>query len=253
MKIVLIGAGNLATNLGKALRHAGHDIVQVFSRTAESADALAHILQCPSTTCLSDVSLDADVCILSVKDSALADIASQVLPGREHMLFLHTAGSMPMDVFAAGRRGVFYPMQTFSKSREVDFRCIPCFVEASSADDLECVRRLASTVSDRVYNLTSDQRKYLHVAAVFCCNFVNHCYAQTESLLKEHDIPFDVMLPLIDETAEKVHVLSPREAQTGPAVRWDENVIARHESMLQGTALDIYHLMSHAIHEMQKK
>lgn len=251
MRIVLIGAGNLATNLGKALFHAGHEIVQVWSRTEESARALADVLKCASTTDLNGVEKSADVFIISVKDSVLSSVASSLKEGREGQLFVHTAGSMPMDTLPFERRCVFYPMQTFSKSKEVDFSVIPCFVEAKEEADMELLKTLALTISDTVYELDSENRKYLHLSAVFCCNFANHCYSLGAELLKKHgDIPFSVMLPLIDETASKLYSMSPQEAQTGPAVRWDTNVMDKHLQLLADTPdmQKIYELMSKSIH-----
>ena len=251
MKIVLIGAGNLATNLGKALHRAGHEVAQVWSRTEESAAALAKVLGCKHTTDISAVVAEADLFIISVKDSALQSVAPSLYVGREGQLVVHTAGSMPMDTLPFEHRGVLYPMQTFSRDKEVDFSLIPCFVEAQDEKDREVLMTLSKTISDTVLELDSDNRKFLHLAAVFCCNFANHCYALGERLLQEHgNIPFDVMLPLIDETAQKLHTLSPSEAQTGPAVRWDENVIAKQMHLLAEAPdmQQIYDLMSKSIH-----
>ena len=254
MKIVLIGAGNLATNLGKALFRAGHEIVQVYSRTEASASALADVLHCSHTTDLKEVIKRADVFVISIKDSALSAVASSLQEGREGQLFVHTAGSMPMDVLPFERCGVFYPMQTFSKNKEVDFSVIPCFIEAKENTDLQLLKTLALTISDTVYELDSDNRKYLHLAAVFCCNFANHCFGLGARLLQEHgNIPFSVMLPLIDETAAKLYLMSPREAQTGPAVRWDTNVMEKHLQLLAETPdlQTIYQQFSKSIHDDQ--
>ena len=253
MKIILIGAGNLATNLGKALKKAGHDICQVYSRTMASASALAKTLSCEATDDLRQVRNDAEVYILSIKDSALADVAANLCRGREEAVFLHTAGSMPMDIFGgmACHYGVLYPMQTFSKTREVDFSIIPTFIEYNDDRAGQAVRTLAGSITRRVYPLASADSKYLHLSAVWACNFVNHCYDIASELLASHGIPFDVMLPLIDETARKVHSLSPHEAQTGPAVRYDENVInAQTQLMVKAPLLQqIYRLLSAHIHE----
>ena len=252
MKIVFIGAGNLATNLGKALRKAGHEIVQVYSRTEESASALADVLQCPYTTVLDSVADWSDIYIVSVKDDALKMVAEGLTEGHPDRFIVHTAGSMPMDVILCRRRGVLYPMQTFSKQREVDFSGIPCFVEALQDDDCQRLMALAHSISDNVHELSSENRKYLHLAAVFCCNFANRCFAIGEELLREHgNVPFSVMLPLIDETARKLHSLSPRDAQTGPAVRWDTNVIDKQMGLLSSTPdlRDIYERLSKNIHD----
>ena len=257
MKIILIGAGRLATHLGSALHRAGHDILQVYSRTQASASALADKFGSEAVTDLHLLKDDAEVYIFSVKDQVLGDLIPQVCKGREQALFVHTAGSMPMDIFrdAARRYGVLYPMQTFSKERALDFSIIPCFVEGSDEATLRTVTLLAESVSTRVMTLTTDRRRYLHLAAVFACNFANHCYHLAEDILAQHDIPFDMMLPLIDETAAKVHELSPEKAQTGPAVRYDENVIHRQLQLLDGDDLlqDVYRLMSQSIHQTATK
>lgn len=256
MKIVLIGAGNLATHLGKALHAAGHDMVQVFSRTMQSAETLASLLDAEPLTDIAQVRDDADVYIFSVKDSALEQLISQ-LCGGEKKVFLHTAGSMPMSVFRgkALHYGVLYPMQTFSKQREVDFSIIPCFIEANDEFALKQIEGLAGQISHRVYQLSSEDRKYLHLSAVFACNFANHCYAASQELLQQHGIPFDVMLPLIDETAAKVHGMTPKEAQTGPAVRYDENVIGKQIRLLENQPYfqKIYDCMSKSIHELESE
>ena len=256
MKIVLIGAGNLATHLGKTLHAAGHDMVQVFSRTMQSAETLASLLDAEPLTDMAQVRDDADVYIFSVKDSALEQLISQ-LCGGEKKVFLHTAGSMPMSVFRekALHYGVLYPMQTFSKQREVDFSIIPCFIEANDEFALKQIEGLAGQISHRVYQLSSEDRKYLHLSAVFACNFANHCYAASQELLQQHGIPFDVMLPLIDETAAKVHGMTPKEAQTGPAVRYDENVIGKQIRLLENQPYfqKIYDCMSKSIHELESE
>lgn len=254
MRIVLIGAGNLATNLGKALFHAGHEIVQVYSRTEESASALAAVLKCAHTVDLAAVSTNADVFIFALKDDAVERVAYQLKKGRENLLFVHTAGSLHVDVLPTARRGVLYPMQTFSRYKDVDFSVIPCFIESAQQKDKELLLALAKTISDTVYELDSDNRKYLHLAAVFCNNFANHCFTLGAQLLKEHgNLPFSVMLPLIEETANKLHTMSPHEAQTGPAVRQDKSVLNKHQLLLSSTPnlLKIYELLSESIYHDQ--
>ena len=235
MRIVLIGRGRLATNLLPALQQAGHEVTSINSRTLEG------------------LPWEADVFIVSVKDSALQEVIGHAAKGREAQLFVHTAGSMPMDGFEGHthRYGVFYPMQTFSKERLVDFQKIPVFIEG----DDTLIRELAESISQSVYQLSTADRKYLHLSAVFACNFVNHCYALSAELLERHGLPFSVMLPLIDETAGKVHELHPLDAQTGPAVRYDENVIRMQSDLLAETPelQDIYERMSLDIHRKAKK
>ena len=233
MKIALIGRGRVATHLGKALLQAGHKVVSVNSRT------------------LAELPQDADAYIIAVKDSALQEVISKVTKGRESSLFLHTAGSMPLSVFDGYTRhgGVLYPMQTFSMECEVDFREIPLFIEASDAESLQQIRTLADGISQHVYELSTADRRYLHLAAVFACNFVNHCYTLAADVLAQKGLPFDVMLPLVDETARKVHELSPKAAQTGPAIRGDQNVMKAQAALLDTPERTIYELLSKSIQE----
>ena len=253
MDVVLIGAGRVATHLGMALKQAGHRIVCVYSRTIASASALAARTDSLATDDVRQMPQSADVFVIAVKDAVLATLAAQLSKGREGQLFLHTAGSMPMGVFQGlvCHYGVFYPMQTFSKERQVDFSEIPVFIEGSDHEALTCARTLAESVSHRVFVMSSDERKYLHLAAVFACNFTNHCYALAADILHDHGLPFDIMLPLIDETTRKVHDFEPSQVQTGPAVRYDENVISMQAAMLADHPLmqDIYERMSQSIHQ----
>ncbi|MDD4608825.1 MAG: F420-dependent NADP oxidoreductase [Bacteroidaceae bacterium] len=251
-KIVFIGAGNLATNLATALVAAGCSVTQVFSRTTESAEALAQRVGAASTTTLTAIDSTADLYIVSLKDSALIARLDEIAAIHPTGFFVHTAGSIAMDIWEdkVAHYGVFYPMQTFSKERLVDFSEIPLFLEASDAAHLLLLQQLAHRLTSKVYLANSLQRKYLHLSAVFACNFANQMYAISAHLLEKHQLPFDVMLPLIDETARKVHTLSPLAAQTGPAVRYDENVIQMQSALLQEEPLlqTIYEKMSQQIH-----
>jgi predicted short-subunit dehydrogenase-like oxidoreductase (DUF2520 family) len=252
MKIVIIGSGNLATQLSLALREAHQDIVQIFSRTEAHAKALAEKIGCAYTASLDDIRTDADIYILAVKDDALAALAATVCASRPNALFLHTAGSMPMAVFKdhASQYGVLYPMQTFSKNRPVNFREIPCFIEASSPQALDTIRSLAASISDQVVDCDSEKRKKMHLAAVLACNLTNHCYRLAERVLEAEQIDFRLFLPLIEETARKVRTLSPKDAQTGPMVRYDQNVMNMQMAMLpDARTREIYRLMAESIHE----
>lgn len=254
--IVCIGAGNVATHLSKALQQKGFQLLQVYSRTEESARTLAQALGCEWTTQLAQVCEQADVYIVSVKDAVLETVIDQLAHCNPEALYLHTAGSMPMEVWKGKRKnyGVAYPMQTFSKHRDICFADVPFFLEANTAENLSLLREIIENLSPKVYEASSTQRKYLHIAAVFACNFSNHMYAICEHLLTAYQLPFESMLPLIDETARKVHELSPLEAQTGPARRYDENVIQRHLDMLQEEEpqlAEIYRLLSQHIHQYE--
>lgn len=255
MNIVVIGSGNLATQLSLALKDAGMDIVQVYSRTEEHARQLADHLGCGFAASIEDVRRDADVYILSIKDDAISEVAADLCSERPNGLFIHTAGSVPMSVFRpfANHYGVLYPMQTFSKNRRVDFRPIPCFIEASDAQSLATIRSMAERVSDNVVEVDSERRKKLHLAAVLACNLTNHCYRLAERVLEEEQIDFRLFLPLIEETARKVQYLSPRAAQTGPMVRYDTGIMDMQISLLPDERTrQIYRLMAESIHEDSK-
>lgn len=236
MKVVLIGRGRLATNLEHALLAVGHEVVSINSRTLEA------------------LPMEADVFVVAVKDTALTDVIRAATKRRENQLFVHTAGSMPMDHFAGqtAHYGVFYPMQTFSKTRLVDFNDISLFLEASDDTSMERLKKLAATLTTHIFELDSEGRKHLHLAAVFACNFVNHCYALSAEVLAAKGLPFSVMLPLVDETAQKVHELAPKDAQTGPAVRGDQNVLQMQANMLADNPAvkQIYEALSNNIQRL---
>ena len=231
MNIVIIGQGNVATNLDYAFRKKGIACQMVSSR--EGLDRL------PA----------ANVYIYAVRDEALPSVVAQVV-GVGKALHLHTSGTMPITVFGDDKphAGVFYPFQTFSKARVIeDFSTVPVFFEARGIDDISAVYSLALTITSRVYEASQHDRERLHVAGVFTNNFTNLMYTMAAELLKNTHIPFSALLPLIDETAAKIHTLSPREAQTGPARRGDENVMNHHLSLLTEEQQAIYRLLSDAI------
>ena len=250
MEIVFVGAGRVATHLAKALNAGGHHITAVYSRTMASAEVLASVVDAVPTNRIDALPQKADVFILSVKDSVLKDVIFELREGREQQVFLHTAGSIPMSVFGEHQhRGVFYPMQTFSMEKKVDFSRVHIFIEGGDAEILNLARKLGETLSSHIHELSSEERRYLHLAAVFACNFANHCFSLSAEILEAHGLPFEVMLPLIKETADKVETVLPREAQTGPAVRRDENVMNAQKALLADAPQmqQIYDLMSKSI------
>ena len=250
MKIVFIGAGNLATRLSLAIQRVGMQIGQVYSHTEASARQLATRLGCPWTNDLSALQEDGDLYVFSLKDTVLSDVISKVKPNNG--MWVHTAGSMPMSVFEgyAQRFGVLYPLQTFSKGRNVNFDVIPIFLEANTDKNADYLKNIASALSENVRFMSSEKRRSLHLAAVFACNFTNHIYTLSYKLLENESIPADVLLPLIDETVSKIHSMPPAVAQTGPAIRYDENVINKHLAMLDDPDMQaIYRLLSQSIHK----
>lgn len=274
MKIVFLGSGNVATHLSQALNHSMSDeVVQVYSPTAENAESLAELLSCGYCTDINDVDVNADIYICSVKDSVQRQVW---LALKKHFndsnvtlaekIVVHTAGALAMDgedglssVFP--NCGVVYPVQSFSKQRSVDLSHTPFLIEATIPSTLEKLRRLVATVSDRCYDATTRQRNALHPAAVFASNFANHMYAIANRLMEKNGLPFDILIPLIQETAQKVMEVTPVAAQTGPAVRGDEAVMSKQEKGLNEdgneTELEIYRLISQNIQkyrdEFQRK
>lgn len=254
--IVLIGAGNVATHLGKAFHEAGCRIRMVYSRTKESARILAESIGCPYTTNITSIDNEADIYIVSLKDSVLDHILPELVKCNSKALFVHTAGSVSIDIWKGltHRYGVLYPMQTFSKQRDINFDNVHFFIEANTEEDTELLIKTASLISRHIFKASSEQRKYLHISAVFACNFANHMYSICEHLLTSHGLPFSAMLPLIDETAEKVHHLSPVSAQTGPAQRDDHNIMNNHLSLLKDEPeiAELYLRISENIHNYQR-
>jgi predicted short-subunit dehydrogenase-like oxidoreductase (DUF2520 family) len=231
MNIVIIGQGNVASNLHHAFTKKGVACQMVSSREG--------LCEVPN----------ANVYIYAVRDEALAAVAAQV-KGKEKSLHLHTSGSMPISVFGLDKphAGVFYPFQTFSKARLIeDFSTVPVFFEARGIDDISAVYSLALTITSRVYETTQHDRERVHVAGVFACNFTNLMYNLAADLLSSTHIPFKALLPLIEETAAKVHSLHPSDAQTGPARRGDVNVMEHHMSLLNDEQKQVYQLLSKAI------
>lgn len=189
----------------------------------------------------------ADLTIIAVTDDAIK-LVSDEIPYQNHLV-VHTSGTTSMQMLNnKNRKGVFYPLQTFSKSRPVDFKNIPLCLETEQENDLKCLKVLAQQMSDKVYEISSEQRKSLHVSAVFVSNFVNHMYAIGDKICEENNIPFEILHPLIQETAVKITSLSPEEAQTGPAVRHDEKTITTHQNFLTNeTFKNIYKLITESI------
>lgn len=252
--IVMVGAGNLATNLAKAFYRKGFRIVQVYSRTEDAARTLAQQVEASYTTDIDALASHARLYVAALRDEVLPALLPRMVKGHEEALWVHTAGSLPLEVWKGHTPsyGVFYPMQTFSKHREVDFAGIPVFVEGCDEACTAFLRAVASVLSRKVYEATSDQRRYLHLSAVFACNFTNHLYDVAARLLARHGLPFEALLPLIDETARKVHILAPGEAQTGPAVRGDKAVMEEHLRLLADNLplQDLYRQMSEGIRRM---
>lgn len=233
MNIVLLGSGNVATQLGRAFKLANQTIVQVWSPTFENAAELADSLAAEALANLDDLDHTADLYIISVKDDAIRDVAASLKIADK--LMVHTSGTTGLDILegTSTKIGVLYPLQTFTKARAVDFRSVPIAIEGNSDEVVETIRAIADRISEKVTVLSSEQRRALHIAAVFACNFTNHLFTIASDILKEQNLDFNLLRPLIAETAEKIRLNEPSSVQTGPAVRNDKLTIDAHLKMLE--------------------
>lgn len=249
MNIVLLGSGRVATQLGKALHRAGIPIAQVYSPTEAHAQALALQVHAKPISVLHELTKEADIYLISVKDDAIASLVAQL--DLKDKLLVHTSGSTDMELLKVGSAnyGVLYPLQTFSFEKDVDFSQVPIALEASSPENLKLLESLAHKLSPKIVHMSSEQRLVLHIAAVFACNFSNHVFALAQQLLENKHIPFDYLRPLIAETAAKVQQALPSEVQTGPAIRKDEKTIEKHLDFLKSSPhlQEIYRLLSQSI------
>lgn len=234
-RIVLVGSGRVAWHLGKRLKDKGLPVSQVLSRNPEHAQALGEALQTAWSGKWSDVLPEADWLLLAVRDDAIGEVAAQLAGLVPGALATHTSGATPAAVLAPHfkRYGVFYPLQTFSLERKPVWSKIPFCVDASTAQDISFLEKTASKIGHRVYRVDDAQRAQLHVAAVFANNFANHCFAIAEKILREKDLPFELLHPLMEETLAKALQNSPADVQTGPAARGDAETMKRHLVLLE--------------------
>jgi len=255
VKIGIIGSGNVAQHLivafQKAIAEGAQiEITTVFSRQNTSVSNLLN----PNIICSDWGNLkETDLYIIAVSDNAIAEV-SEKMPFK-NKLVVHTSGAVSVDVIHSNnRKGVFYPLQTFSKNAAIDFKTIPICIESENKVDLELLKKVATAIADSFYEINSEQRKALHVAAVFVNNFTNNLYQIGNEICKENNIPFEILFPLIRETTEKIHKMAPLEAQTGPAKRNDEETIKSHLAFLTDeNHKNIYKILTQSIQNNGKK
>lgn len=242
-QICMIGAGNVATHLSLALQRSGHEITQVFSRTEETAKVLAERLNCPYTNNIQEI-FQAQLSIIAISDDAINTISSKISGP-----VVHTSGTKPLEILLNSASGVFYPLQTFSKNKDVDFRNIPICIEANNKEIMSLLQNIANSISDHVYSISSEQRKNLHLSAVIACNFSNLMYQFASEICSTHNISFEMLKPLINETSEKINHISAVKAQTGPAQRKDLETIKEQLLLLEKDKekKEIYKLLTQSI------
>lgn len=251
-KITIIGSGNVATLLSKVIVNKGFSINQIFSKLKINAEILIKKLatnqQIRATDSIAEIDNTSDIYIICVKDDVIATVVNQFL--FKDKLIVHTSGSVDITVFNGFNQfGVFYPLQTFSKEKETDLTTVPFCIEGNSKQTTQLLIDLATSFSNKVYKINSEQRKMLHLAAVFACNFTNYMYAVAEEITTKNNIDFDILIPLIQETVKKIEYQSPKKAQTGPAKRKDFNTIQKHLQLLEDDdeLKEIYQLISSRI------
>jgi predicted short-subunit dehydrogenase-like oxidoreductase (DUF2520 family) len=252
-RVVVLGAGNVAWHLAPALEQSGHQIVAVYSRTYNRAAALASRLQTAhACTNLAFSDMAASIFVVAVPDQAIPEVMAQArFP--KGSLVVHTSGSLPLTVLEAGgpdiRKGVLYPLQTFSQNKPVDFAMVPICVEGEDPENTRLLTALARTLTDRVYVVQSEERRQLHLAAVFACNFTNHLLGIGFDLLHKAGLPEQLLHPLVEETLQKALRFPPFTVQTGPAVRGDQQVVEEHLRLLadQPGEQTLYQLLSQSI------
>ncbi|WP_233884104.1 Rossmann-like and DUF2520 domain-containing protein [Tenacibaculum piscium] len=244
IKIVIIGGGNVAIHLANAFYKTKKVLLtQMYARNIQQ---IIHLKERVAITDNINLLADADIYIIAVSDDAISAVSSKI--DKKNSLVLHTSGSVSLDSLKNnGRKGVFYLLQSFSKDKKINFDKIPFCLEASTKKDLKLLKKLASSIGKKIYAINSEQRKILHVSAVFVNNFTNHMYKIGNDICKENNVPFEILHPLIEETALKIQKLSPEKAQTGPAKRNDTQTIANHLELLNKEQQTIYQLITSSI------
>ena len=247
---VVLGTGNVATQLCKAFEsNAILQIVQVYGRSKEKLHPFKTV---PNHTTQLEELLPADLYFLAVSDKAIQELSQKLPP--LNGLVVHTSGGVSLEALSQTRKGVFYPLQTFTKGKVLDFSTIPICIEAKQKEDVMLLKKVAQSISSQVQELTSAQRAKLHLSAVLVNNFTNHLFYQAAALCKAHEIDFQLLVPLITETVEKIRTLPPYVSQTGPARRQDVLTMQGHLSQLEDPLQKkIYQLMSESIIALYEK
>jgi predicted short-subunit dehydrogenase-like oxidoreductase (DUF2520 family) len=255
MRICIIGSGNVGTRLGHAFFEAGHVITGVYSRDLARAETLGAAIEAPATNHFDSLSTACDVVVLAVYDDAIETVFKACTGMFPTQLILHTAGSVPVSVFHQREKcGVLWPVQTLSLTHEISMRTVPVAVTGNSDQSGEEVEVLARSISDQVFRMSDNERLTIHLCATFANNFSNHMYVIAEQILARKQIPFEILLPIIRETADKIQRMRPMEAQTGAAIRGDRSTIEKHLKLLQQDPelADLYVKLSGSIRRMPK-
>ncbi len=254
--ISLIGSGKVATQLGKRLYECGHTIDQIFSRNYTTAVQLARAVEATAIVRIEQLTPTAGFYIVAIKDDSIIELLPQ-LDAISTKIIAHTSGTVSSSIFESyfDHYGVFYPLQTFSSQRVVDFDTLPFCIHANDANTLEQLTTLAQSICPNVYQIDDKKRASLHVAAVVVNNFSNYLFDMASDICYQEGVSFDILKPLILETVSKIQEHSPSSVQTGPAARQDHQTIQKHLHFLQNKPVyqHIYQLISEAIMQQQKQ
>lgn len=243
IKTVVLGSGNVGSHLIKTFLNSPNiNLLQVYNRDLNKLKSFEKNI--PITDNLEKI-VDADVYIIAISDDAISDLSKSLL--KKEGLVVHTSGSVSLDVIENDRKGVFYPLQSFSINKHVDFKNVPICIETKTDKDLILLDELANSISNHVFMVDSNQRKKMHLAAVFINNFVNHLYGIGHQICEENKIPFEILLPLIKETSEKITNHNPYDVQTGPASRNDKKTIKSQLGQLNSEHAKIYSIITESI------
>jgi predicted short-subunit dehydrogenase-like oxidoreductase (DUF2520 family) len=231
MKIVIIGAGNVAFHLIKSITNSGHQLVQIYNRTIENIKESTKKI--PLSDSIGGIYPNADIYIICVKDNAIEEIANQLKMNNK--LVLHTSGNRTMDILqnSSSNYGIFYPIQSFTKDIPLNFKKVPIIIEANNAEALEMLKSFAESISERVIEMDLEKRQKLNIAGVFVNNFTNHLYHLMDEYLDKESIDFSILHPIIQNTVDKIKIKNPRACQTGPAIRKDQETIENQKKILE--------------------
>ena len=249
--IAIIGSGNVAWHLAPELENAGHRIIEIYGKDPKNAKKFQNRLyHAELSTSLDFSDSISDIFILCISDDAIEEVAQEIaLP--ENAIIVHTSGSQSINKLvytATGNTGVFYPLQTFTKSKRISFEDIPILIEAENNHTAKALKKLGKSISKKVVQVSSKDRMAIHIAAVFACNFTNHLFGIAENILQNQDFEFELLLPLIAETINKNLDIGPKFAQTGPASRGDLKTLEKHMAFLEGSEYqELYQLITEKI------
>ena len=255
-KISFIGSGNVATHLAKAFSKKGIIVKQIYSQTCDNSEVLAWQSNSIYTCDLNELDMNVDLFIFAVKDEVIKELSAFILQKNPLAKVVHTSGSVGLDVFNnAQNAGIFYPLQSFSKTKRIEISEVPFLITSNNQEFKNELIAIARLLSNKVYEYSDEQRKHLHIAAVFVNNFSNHLFALAQDYCEKHQIDYQLLMPLIHETITKIDTILPKQAQTGPAIRKDNEIIEKHLHQLKAEdehLSQIYSLLTDSILKMYK-